>query len=462
VQEMSRWCGNVPRCGSVLASHLKEGDELYQLKPLKTYALEAVRDDGLCMTRMERMLDAIGRSVSDIEWISDNNLPEVVEELSELWPPAEVPEGTPPTFMRPLVFTKVHTGEELPDISAKLLHWPDNTNEGTVRAILGQFEAIHAYHPYERDQEENRVCWPTWDFGTMMGCPHGCQYCGAGKSGKFITVGLNLEEFMEVVVPRTIAKYPWQQCFRMIGWAAEMISFEPEYGCFDLYTRKLAEYDKYGYFHAASSNVDWIAELPRKDRLIAIFSVTCEAVARDIEPGTGHAFDRFEAGRKCNEFGVPVRYKFKPMIPVRNWQDEYARAIEQALTVSEPESVGFCVIMWMNLETLAGKIDLDLLDPEYVQAARDAAAEMEGNVCAPFPHHARKAIYQYLIQQVRRWDDEVLLYVSTESREMWDELKDELGQDPRAFFCGCSSVAVPGRKLSLSAGCPHSTYSPLA
>jgi len=429
---------------------------------MKLFALDRVQQDPRCIRRMERMLDAIGRSSDEVVWITDDNLAEVVEELSNLWPPDEMPNGQVRTFMRPLVFTMIHTGEELPDITDKLLHWPSDTHEGTIRAILGQFEAIHAYHPYEKDQEENRVCWPTWDFGTMMGCPHGCHYCGTGKSGKFITVALNIEEFMEHVVPRAIEKYPWQKCFRMIGWGADMIAFEPEYGCFDLFTRTLAEYDRYGYFHAASSNVDWIADLPRKDRLIAIFSVTCEAVARDIEPGTGHAFDRFEAGRKCNEFGVPVRYKFKPMIPVRNWRQEYATAIEQALKLSNPESIGFCVIMWMNLETLAEKIDLDLLEPEYVEAAQEAAEEMEGNVCAPFPHRVRAEIYRFLIEQVRRWDDEVLLFLSTESREMWDELKDDLGQDPNSFFCGCSSVALPGRKLSLSEGCPHSTYSPLA
>ena len=54
----------------------------------------------------------------------------------------------------------------------------------------------------------------------------------------------------------------------------------------------------------------------------------------------------------------------------------------------------------------------------------------------------------------------MLLYVSTETREMWDELKDELGQDPRCYVCGCSSVAVPGRRLGLSPGFRFSTYSP--
>jgi hypothetical protein len=205
--------------------------------------------------------------------------------------------------------------------------------------------------------------------------------------------------------------------------------------------------------------VDWIADLERKDRLIAIFSVTTESIARDLEPGTGEsAFARFDAGARLNKMGVPVRYKFKPVIPIKGWREEYAAAIEYMCKVSEAESVGFCVIMWMGLDALGEKIPLEMLDPEFVQAARAAAAQMEGNVCAPFPHEVRKEIYQFLIREVRKHDQEVLLYVSTESREMWEELAGELGQSPKAFFCGCSPVALPGRKLSLSAGCPHSTF----
>lgn len=431
---------------------------MYPLKPLKVYAHSSVQKDPLSLKRLERLMGVIEPVDRELVWITDANLPEVAQEVSGLWPPAQTTPGVPASYQRPIIFTRIHTGEELPDLTEQLQGWPDNTPESTVRSILGYFNAVQSYHPFAKDWAENRVCWPTFDFGTMMGCPHACQYCGHGKTGAFFTVALNLEEFMEVVVPRAVAQYPWQKCFRMIGWSSDMIAFEPEYGCFDLYTRKLAELDRYGYFHAASSNVDWIADLPHRDRLIGIFSVTCEAVAQLIEPGTGHAFDRFEAGRKCIEYGVPVRYKFKPMIPVAGWREEYARAIEYALSVSRPESVGFCVIMWMTLEALGQRFSLDLLDPELVAVARLAAPEMEGNVCAPFPHEVRKMIYQHLIREVRRHDQETKLFLSTESREMWDELAPELGQDPAYFVCGCSSVALPGPRLSLSPGCPHSTY----
>ena len=105
-------------------------------------------------------------------------------------------------------------------------------------------------------------------------------------------------------------------------------------------------------------------------------------------------------------------------------------------------------------------LGLEHLDPECVEAARQSADAMKGARPGPFPHATRAAIYRFFIEQVRRWNKDVLLYVSTETREMWDELTDDLGQDPMCYVCACSSVAVPGRKLALSPGFRYSTYSP--
>jgi DNA repair photolyase len=293
----------------------------------------------------------------------------------------------------------------------------------------------------------------------MVGCPHGCHYCGQGRAGKFIAIALNLEAYMERVVRPVIEANPWNVVFRMILDGADLITFEPEYGLFDLFTRTLAEYEnRWGHFHTSSGNVDWIAGLAHRDRLVGVWSTTCEAVARDFEPGTGMAIDRFEAARKCQAMGIPVRFKFKPVIPVVNWRQEYAQIIEQALARTRPESIGFCLYMWNSYEVMAASLNTELLEPEYVAAAEAEKEEMRKWRCGPFPHHVRKEIYRFLIAQVRRWDKKVLLYISTETREMWDELADELGQDPRRYVCACSSVAVPGRKLALSPAFRYSTY----
>ena len=437
---------------------------MYSLQPAGIYALKSLQEDDRCLQRMDRMLTAIGRSRDDVRWYGSDleSLAEAAQELQSLHASAEAPEGLPKSFARPWILTRGFTGETLPDFAEEFPDWPEDASVGIAQQLLGHFLPVGTYHPYAKDQAENRVCWPTFDFCTMTGCPHGCQYCGHGKDGTYITLALNLEEYAEIVIPRTVAQHPWQKCFRLIGWSSDQITFEPEYGAFDIFTRALAEHDRYLYFHTAGTNVDWVAELPRKDRLIGVFSVTTEAIARDLEPGTGeHAYARFDAGARLNAMGVPVRYKFKPMIPIRNWREEYAKSIETMLRVSKPESVGFCVIMWMSLEDVGKKVPLELLDPEYVAAAREAAEDLAGNVVAPFPHHVRKEIYQFLIREVRKYDREVPLYISTESREMWTELAEELGQSPNAFFCGCTPVGVPGRKLSLSEGCPHSTFTPL-
>lgn len=434
---------------------------MYALTPLKVYALEQALTDPRCVSRMERILNAIAVSSDDVVRISDKNLPEVVEELQHLWPPKCVSPQHVQSFMRPLVFTTMDLSDERPDLKPLLQRCPEGTSLDTLRDIFGHMTTAVDQHPRDKDQQENMVCWPTYNLGTMKGCPHGCQYCGQGKSGKFISIALNLEDYTENVVGPVIEKYAWNKVFRMILDGADLVTFEPEYGLFELFTRKLAQYEnRYGHFHTSSANVDWIENLPHRDRLIGVWSTTCETVAREIEPGSGPAIERIEAGRKCQEMGLPVRYKFKPMIPIRNWREEYSHIIEQALSRSKPESIGFCVIMWMDYDALAEMINLDLLDEEYVEAAREACAQLKGVRTGPFPHHVRGEIYRFLINEVRRWDKDILLYISTESREMWDELKDVLGQDPRAYICGCSSVAVPGPRLALCPELRYSTYSP--
>ena len=433
---------------------------MYPLTPLKVYALDRVRDDAAYVTRMERMLSAL-ENPPEVTWITEKTLPDAMAELQELWPPSEVPPGQTRSFMRPLVFTCMDLSYHRPDLKPLLDRCPEGTSRSALGRVLGHMTTAVDQHPHQRDWRENCVCWPTYNFGTMNGCPHGCLYCGEGRAGKFLAIALNLEEHMEKVVGPVIEAYPWNRVFRMILGGADLITFEPEYGLFDLFTRKLAEYDgRYGHFHTTSSNVEWIADLPHRDRLVGVWSTTCEAVARDIEMGTGKAIDRIDAARACQEMGIPVRYKFKPVIPVRNWQEEYAWILEQAVTRTRPESIGFCLYIWNTYASMASTMPLDLLDPDCVAAAHDQAEQMKNLRAGPFPHEVRRAIYRFLIQEVRRWDRDVPLYVCTESREMWDELKDELGQDPRAYVCGCSSVAVPGGGLGLSPAFRYSTYHP--
>ena len=224
---------------------------MYPLTPLKVYALDRVRDDAVCVARMERMLSAL-ENPPEVTWIAEQTLPDAMAELQELWPPTEVASDQTRSFMRPLVFTCMDLSYHRPDLKPLLDRCPEGTSRIALGRVLGHMTTAVDQHPHQRDWRENCVCWPTYNFGTMNGCPHGCLYCGEGRTGKFLAIALNLEEYVEKVVGPVIEAYPWNRVFRMILGGADLITFEPEYGLFDLFTRTLAEYDgRYGHFHSS-------------------------------------------------------------------------------------------------------------------------------------------------------------------------------------------------------------------
>lgn len=428
---------------------------MYALEPTQILMLDELQDDPDAMARADRMLAAMGRTPEDVRVFSAQEAHDVVRELQQ-WPP-DAPADVPVEHRRPLVFTKLRHGasaEEDPVIAA----CPEDVPKGHLLNALGYIDPTRDYHSYDSDTERNMVCWPTRDFGVVSGCSHGCFYCGDGKFGKFLSVGLNIDEYMREVVEPTIAEVPDQTCFRMIGWGADIISLEPEYGCFASYLATLAKHDRYGYFHSNSDNVGWVADEPNRDRLIGVWSLAPEKVAREIEPGSPSAAARIEAMRTLQDAGVPVRIKLKPAIPVVGWQEEFSALIRDVFAAVKPETIGFCCIIWMEVDALKQRLGGELIDPEFLQAAEDAVEEMKGQTHAPFPHEWRAKLYRFLISEVRRWDADVPIFLSTETREMWRELEDEIGQQARTFMCGCNPVQVPGPRVRSGGAIPASTY----
>jgi hypothetical protein len=403
------------------------------------------------------MLDGLGKAQEQVQVFSNQTVPEVVAQLRELWPPAEVPEGTSVYWHRPLVFTLHNLQEPRPDFGEVHARCPEGTPRQWVDELCGSLKSSWR-RTRKFDEKDNLVCWTAWEFGTQSGCPHGCQYCARGKDGKYIAMSLNLEEYVDQVVDPIMRDNPWQKCFRMIATDADVIAFEPEYEIFDLLSRKCAEFgDRYVYFHTKSANMDWLTDLPHRKHVAGVWSVTGEQTARDTEPGAASALERFEAARRCQEMGLSVRFKLKPIVPTRNWREDYAATIRHMLERVRPDSIGMTVVMWMDAPSLRTRLDMDALDPAFVQALDESAEEMKGVRSGPFPHAVREEIYRFLIGEIRRWNKDALLYVSTETPQMWEALGEELGQDPRAFVCGCGPAALPGGKLGLTGEFRHST-----
>ncbi len=408
---------------------------MYDLNPNAIYAFDDALADDRCRARIERMLGAIGRSTTDAMVAGADDIPRMVQQAE--WLSSRLRQGVHDEHTEPdLVFTRWNRNGDA-DLDAMLARCPEGTPGSLVRDMLGLRESQWA------SDRPGRVCRPRWQFDTIYGCPHGCAYCSGGKVAVIFS---NVEEYIEHAVAPTVESNPWQKVFMFNSCLTDILAFEPEYGL----VQGLADYfsgtpDQWQLIHTKSANVQFLLDEPL-DRTICLWSMTSDTVSREIEPGSATTAQRIEAARRCREADYPVRVKFKPIVPVRGWQDESREMIRGVMQQARPETIGLCFVAWMSAEELERIIDPAMLDPRFVAQMRDSAEEMRGVRAGPFPHDLRAEVYDFYFREIRRYDADVPVYLCTESRQMWEQFAPKLGFGARDYPCGCGPQSPPGTR----------------
>jgi len=415
---------------------------MYAMEPDKIYAHKGLKSNPDAMTRMQRFLDTMERRESDVDWFAPEDAVRVSGELAAWKLDQTVPGGK---LRQPIVFTRLVLDGSKAEDDPIVKSPPKDLALHNLPSVLGYIQPFTFHHAPEKDAETGMVCWPSKFLGTVVGCSHGCVYCGTGREGKSLIIPLNVHEYLDKAIRKIADENPWQRCFLMIGFGADMATLEPEYGLYEDLLNLLSEYEnRYAYFHSNGDCVDWVENLTHRERLIGVWSLCSNEAAALLEPGAPSASSRIAAMAKLCKWGVPVRVKLKPILPVRNWRESYAKLIEELFHKVKLETFGFTSLIWMTYEHLTGIFDTDLLDPTFVEAARAAQEEMKDSQHGPFPHEKRAELYRFLATEARKHAPKTPFFICTETCEMWDEMSAELGQSPRHFLCGCNPVQGPG------------------
>ncbi len=180
-----------------------------------------------------------------------------------------------------------------------------------------------------------------WQFHLAQGCPAHCQYCylAGSLAGPPVTRAYaNLDEILEGLLPYA---GKGQVTSKSRERAAEGTTFEAS-----CYTDPLGiEHLTGGLAASMRFFADWdadvqlrfttkfdaVAELARiahHGRTRVRFSVNAAAVARDFEGGTATVKQRLGALRTMALAGFPVGITVAPIMPVPNWQLEYAELLD--------------------------------------------------------------------------------------------------------------------------------------
>jgi hypothetical protein len=288
----------------------------------------------------------------------------------------------------------------------------------------------------------DHVCRPQWRIQQGQGCAHQCAYC---RLGGVLLTHVNTEEYIDRLAD-LVRRNPWQKTF-LYDDVMDVPTLEPQHDTLGRLMRFFESTgDRYLIIHTKSDRLEPLLAADAPRNTIIAWSLSGPTQADRIEPVAGSTESRIEAARRCQDAGMTVRFKFKPIVPVPGWRNEAAYTIDRALSRTRPDNLSMTALMWMSIDDVKACIPEMLLDPDFVRAAEDAEEQLRGRRVAPFPHACRESIYRHYLAEIRARDRDIPVTLSTESLDMWKALGPDLGFSPADYVCGCGAGATPGKR----------------
>jgi len=416
---------------------------VYPIAPSAIYVHESAMADERCRERVDGVVRALEKPVEPVVF-GDHELPGLVADrgLGD----SRRPMGTLPEVGDPaLLFTTFRFDGRFEERREALRSVGCDRDGGLTRSLLGYGAFNWANYNLEGDPaRHDKVCRPCWRIHLQNGCLHRCLYC---PFGSLLVSMVNVEDYCHHL-GRIIERHPWQQTY-LLDDDGDTPCLEPEHGTLG----PLIEFfgtlrERYLVIHTKTWNTAWMGDLEHNGHTIIVWSLSGSAQSRLIEPKAGTTEERIEAARAAQEAGYQIRYKFKPIIPVRSWREDAAHAVKLLFERTNPDMISLCCFMWMDIDEMLRRVPEELLDPAFVAAAREGRGEMEPTRAKPFPQCARAEVYDHYLAEIRRWNPDVPVSLSTENFAMWKAFGPKLGFTATDYVCGCGPQSTPGsRKL---------------
>ena len=415
---------------------------MYEIHPPAVYIHERAVATAEGRARVDRMLTSI-HCADPPETVDDQRLNEISE--SNEWPAkSRWRTGQWELTGDPIVIFNAFTWDTTEARAARRKAYP---------SLIGRMLDGGAPWTLRRGREfygkRGTVCQDAWQLHSAFGCLHRCDYCHIGG---FLNIMVNLEEVVEGL-PALVDENPWLQLYKYDN-QTDTIAFEPEYGAselmVDFFSRRENEYLM---LYTKSNNVDHLLGLDHRGHTIVSFTISSKTVAEKVEHKTPSTAERIEAVAKVEAAGYVPRVRFSPILPVRNWRDELGNLIHDLLDKASPDLITIDLVGWMNPECIGDIVDVSLLDPRFMDGLRGLFADgPPGPIYYPsskhiFPHDLRREVYAFVRDEVQDRNPRVRVSLCNESIEMWDDLGESLGMEPKDYVCGCGPTSVPGNPL---------------
>jgi spore photoproduct lyase len=286
-----------------------------------------------------------------------------------------------------------------------------------------------------RFSDEHANCCPNyWHFSPYGFCPYGCAYCYlAGTRGVWfsptVKVFLNLDEMLDRM--DQIADKAGQPTAFYLGKLQDGLALDPLTG----YSRRLVPF--FALHRRArlvvltkSGEVDNLLDLEHRGNVILSWSLSSETAWRRFEPDTPSPTERLNAMRRCAAAGYRLRAVLMPILPIGDWQEDYACLLSELLTTVPVERI--------TLGSLCSfPSALRLTDAKLGQANPIRECLAGGGQCIDgryrFDAACRVESYRHLRELIRARSPELCVGLCLEERAVFDAL----GLADHVGICNC-------------------------
>ena len=273
------------------------------------------------------------------------------------------------------------------------------------------------------------ICPHFWELRWAFGCPFECAYCylqGTGrgnKSPKYRPINKVILALDKAFKNEYFQRHP--SIFNSGELSDSLMNTSN--------MRQIADFFETQDRHkllllTKSSNVEWLAQNPRK-QTIASFSINALEISTRWEKKAPLPQQRIEAAKKLIESGYEVRIRIDPIFPVENWQSHYENLVYSILSTlpTEPHRITLGTPRGLAKTLIFAK------DRSWENIAFTQTPEYSG-WGKKAPPSTRKEIYSFFFDKLQSLGyNKSKIGICKETKTMWQEM----GIDYTKCACNC-------------------------
>ena len=329
----------------------------------------------------------------------------------------------------------------IPKIGSRRHGTDEHGDEAVVAFTTFDENRRRWYYPWRDEAEAHGgVCQPGMQLNIVDGCVFRCAYCGFGR---YIIFYLDVEQFISNL-DEIFTQHPMQRLYKYSNMT-DLPPFEPELDAVPPMVERFArEEGRYLMLFTKSDNVDFLEELDHRGHTVISWSISCDTAGRLIDRRTASMRERIDAMGRVQEKGYLARARLSPMVPVRDWKQEYTELFELLFARAKPDVVTLELLGWMGFDDLLAIVDRDLLDPDAVRAAEEAADELRDVRWGPFTQATHEEVYRFCIETVQRLSPGTPVSLCHGTAATWNLLGGMMEMRPDSYICNCGPLSAPG------------------